>query len=359
MDAAEPSASERVDPGTDTGTTLSKVAAGQVVDRWTARNPAVILAVLLVGTPVYTRLPVEAGVVVFALGTVTTGMAHGAVDHLVPLRAASVPLGRSLSVVAAVYAILGVIVVVGWWVAPAVAFVTFVLLTWLHWGQGDVFALRLGGAAHLQSRLERALTVLVRGGLPMAVPLVSFPGEFRLVAEATVGLFGVGSATLDPIFALSTRTAVATGIAAATLVALSAGLWRVSRGAPRDGLGRDAAELAVLWLWFWLVPPVLAIGVYFALWHAPRHIGRLVLVDAESIAALSAGNARTAIRRFLRDAAPLTLGGYLVMISVGLAVPAGVATPLDLLGVALVGIAALTLPHVAVVGWLDRKQGIW
>ncbi|ESS12186.1 MAG: beta-carotene 15,15''-monooxygenase, Brp/Blh family [uncultured archaeon A07HR60] len=359
MDAAEPSASEQMDPGTDTGTALSEAAAGQIVDRWTARNPAVILALLLVGTPVYTRLPVEAGVVVFALGTVTTGMAHGAVDHLVPLRAASVPLDRSLSVVTAVYAVLGAMVVVGWWVAPAVAFVTFVLLTWLHWGQGDVFALRLGGAAHLQSRAERALTVLVRGGLPMAVPLVSFPGEFRLVAEATVGLFGVGSAALDPIFASSTRTAVVTGMAAATLVTLSAGLWRVSRGAPRSGLDRDAAELTVLWLWFWFVPPVLAIGVYFALWHAPRHIGRLMLVDTESTAALSAGDARTAIHRFLRDAAPLTLGGYLVVIAVGLAVPAGVVTPLDLLGVALVGIAALTLPHVAIVGWLDRKQGIW
>ncbi|MFC6752892.1 Brp/Blh family beta-carotene 15,15'-dioxygenase, partial [Halorubrum tibetense] len=44
---------------------------------------------------------------------------------------------------------------------------------------------------------------------------------------------------------------------------------------------------------------------------------------------------------------------------VALAVPYGVAAPGDLLGVSLVAIAAMTLPHVAVVAWLDGRQGIW
>ena len=36
-----------------------------------------------------------------------------------------------------------------------------------------------------------------------------------------------------------------------------------------------------------------------------------------------------------------------------------VAAPGDLLAVSLVAIAAMTLPHVVVVAWLDRQQGVW
>ncbi len=359
MDAVESSAASQSDGDGAAGATLSEVTAGQIVDRWTARDPAVLLAILLVGTPLYVRLPIEVGVAVFALGTFVTGMAHGAVDHLVPVRTASISFRRSLAAVGLVYAVLGAMVVVAWWLAPAVAFVSFILLTWIHWGQGDVFALQLGGVTHLRSRGERALAVVVRGGLPMAVPLVSFPEEFSLVAEATLGLFGVAPRGLDLLFTSATRIGVATVMGMVTVIALLLGVWRVSHGASKSGLRRDAAELAVLWLWFLLVPPVFAIGVYFALWHALRHIGRLVLVDTESTAALDAGDVRTAISRFARDAAPLTLGGYLVVIAAGIAVPAGVVTPLDALGVALVGIAGMTLPHVAIVAWLDHKQGIW
>jgi len=36
-----------------------------------------------------------------------------------------------------------------------------------------------------------------------------------------------------------------------------------------------------------------------------------------------------------------------------------VAAPGDLLAVSLVAIAAMTLPHVVVVAWLDRQQAVW
>jgi Brp/Blh family beta-carotene 15,15'-monooxygenase len=99
--------------------------------------------------------------------------------------------------------------------------------------------------------------------------------------------------------------------------------------------------------------------VYFALWHGLRHVGRLVLVDDRAAAALGRDDLSGALGRFARDAAPLTLGGFLVVAAVGLSVPAGVAAPGDLLAVSLVAIAAMTLPHVVVVAWLDRKQGVW
>ncbi|PAU83766.1 Brp-like protein [Halorubrum salipaludis] len=338
--------------------------ARSTVDRWFALYPALALAALLpvgAATPLF---PVELGVATFALGTLAVGMAHGAVDHLVPLRAApGVSLRRSIAVVSVAYAVLGGAVVAAFFLAPVAAFAGFVALTWLHWGQGDAAALALAGVEHLPTSAERWLSLVVRGGLPMGVPLLAHPAEYRLVAEWVVGLFvaepGAAAAAVDPLFVPETRLAVGGVVIAATLASVGAGYVRVRGGASQRGWLRDAGEVAVLWAWFLLAAPVFAIGVYFALWHALRHVGRLTLVDPGAAGALAAGDVRRALARFARDAAPLTLGGFLVVGTVGLAAPAGVAAPGDLLAMSLVGIAALTLPHVVVTAWLDRRQGIW
>jgi Brp/Blh family beta-carotene 15,15'-monooxygenase len=331
------------------------------VDRWFALYPALALAALLPIGAVTPLFPVEVGVATFALGTLVVGMAHGAVDHLVPLRAATdVSLRRSIAVVSAVYAVLGGAVVAAFFLSPVGAFVGFIALTWLHWGQGDVAALVVAGVDHLPTSAERWLSLVVRGGLPMGVPLLGHPGEYRLVAEWIVGLFVVdASAAVDPLFVPETRLAVGGFMIAATALSVGLGYRRVRAGASRRGWIRDAGEVAALWAWFLLAAPVFAVGVYFALWHGLRHVGRLVLVDERASAAVDDGDLLGALRRFARDAAPLTLGGFLVVGAVGLAVPAGVAAPGDVLAVSLVAIAAMTLPHVVVVAWLDRRQGVW
>ncbi|MGM0448319.1 MAG: Brp/Blh family beta-carotene 15,15'-dioxygenase [Methanobacteriota archaeon] len=339
-------------------------AASERVDRWFARRPALALAALLPIGAVTPLFPVEVGVATFALGTLVVGMAHGAVDHLVPLRAApDVSLGRSIAVVSVVYAVLGGAVVAAFFAAPVAAFVGFIALTWLHWGQGDVATLAIAGVDHLPSSAERWLALVVRGGLPMGVPLLAHPEEYRLVAEWIVGLFlvdaGAAATAVDPLFVPAVRIGVGVGMAAATLASVGLGYRRVRSGRDSGSWRRDVGELAVLWAWFLLAAPVFAIGVYFAVWHALRHVGRLVLVDPEAASAASAGDAVGALARFGRDAAPLTLGGFLVVGAVGISVPAGVAAPGDLLAVSLVAIAAMTLPHVVVVAWLDRRQGVW
>ena len=336
-------------------------------DRWFARRPALALAALLPAGALTPFLPVEVGVAAFALGTLAVGMAHGAIDHLVPLRAAGVSARRSFAAVGGVYAVLGGAVVVGFAVAPAAAFVGFVALTWLHWGQGDVAALALADAEHLPTTVERGFAAVVRGGLPMAVPLLAHPEEYRLVAEWTVGLFladAAASAAVASLFVPGVRTATAAIMVGTTLASIGAGYARVHAGADRRGWLRDAGEVILLWAWFLLAAPVFAIGVYFALWHSLRHVGRLVLLDPGAASAVEAGDLRGALGRFARDAAPLTLGGFLVVAAVGLAVPrgpaaAGAVAPGDALAVSLVAIAALTLPHVAVVAWLDHRQGVW
>ena len=109
--------------------------------------------------------------------------------------------------------------------------------------------------------------------------------------------------------------------------------------------------------YFALVPPVLAVGLYFCLWHAPRHIARLVLLDGASAVAFEKG--RFPLARFVRDAAPLTLAALALLLGFYFALPgAGTSAP-ALLALYLVLISVLTLPHVVVVSFMDYAQGLW
>jgi Brp/Blh family beta-carotene 15,15'-monooxygenase len=182
------------------------------------------------------------------------------------------------------------------------------------------------------------------------------------VAGAFVALFDGPPGALAPFFTPTARLVAAGGLAALTLLALALSAWRVRTGAARRPWLVDAGELALLWVFFATLSPVLAVGLYFTLWHALRHIARLLLVDPTSRPALATGDAADALGRFARDAAPLTAVSLLLFVGLAFVVPdsPSLAGDLDgLLALYLVGIAVLTLPHVVVVTWMDRVQGVW
>jgi beta-carotene 15,15'-dioxygenase len=240
--------------------------------------------------------------------------------------------------------------------APAVAFALFIALTWLHWGGGDLHALLAlvapeGDAA--PGRASRVLALLARGGLPMLVPLLAFPETYRAVAASLTGLFGpagVPAWVFGPTFRLAAGVLLAALVLASLVLALRVG-GRLFRA--------YALETSLLAVYFALVPPVLAVGLYLCLWHAPRHVARLALLDKESAGSLSAGRVVPALRRFARDAAPLTLAALALLAGLYLVTPGAGASPSTLLALYLVLISALTLPHVVVVSWMDAKQGLW
>ncbi|ESS06423.1 MAG: beta-carotene 15,15''-monooxygenase, Brp/Blh family [uncultured archaeon A07HB70] len=314
------------------------------------------------GSAVGADLPTVVVYAPFALSVVVLGLPHGAVDHLVPGRLGDGVTVRSVLWVALVYAALMAAYAAAWFVVPTASFVFFVALTLFHWGQGDVYALlALDDAEHLPTTAERGLALLVRGGLPMLAPLVAFPGRYREVALAAVSLFGADAAALAPLFSPTGRLAAAGGLFALSVLGLVAGGLRVRAGAPRTPLLVDAGEVALLWVYFAVVPPILAVGVYFCLWHALRHVARLLVVSDEASDALAAGDAAAALGRFARDAAPLTAVSLLLFAGLWVAVPnaPGAGDRAGLLGLYLVGIAVLTLPHVVVVTWMDHRQGVW
>lgn len=310
------------------------------------------LAVTALGAP-----PREYQLLVFASSVVVLGLPHGALDHLAPARArGESPTRRRFALVGALYLAVGLSYALVWWLAPVFAFVLFIAITWFHWGQGDLHALvALSSPSHLETASRRALSVTARGALPMLVPLVAFPGEYRLVAESLVGLFagpdlGAAAVAFTPAGRALAATAVGTLVVGSLVASYSADrrrIWAV-----------DAGETLLLVVYFLVVPPILAVGLYFCLWHALRHVVRLLLVDPVGHERL-AESVPKALARFAREAAPLTAGALGTIALLGLVLAASPTDPNDLFGVYLVGIALLTAPHVLVVGWMDRAEGIW
>ncbi len=303
--------------------------------------------------PAYRYLPLVASAVLF-------GMPHGAVDYVALPRARSGRVDvRGVAVVATLYLALGSAYLALWFLAPVVAAVSFILLTWFHWGQGDLYVLRdLFVTGHVDDRVQQALTVVVRGGLPMLVPLVGFPDRYRAVVGTFVEPFGA-NADAWFVFESAPRLALGAAFAAVTVLALARGHRRARTGDARRGWRLDAAETGLLWAYFLLVEPILAVGVYFTLWHSVRHIARVVLLEDGSVDALARGRWLAPAGRFALEAAVPTVLALGLVAGLWLAVPRGVDTLAGATGLYLVAIAVLTLPHTAVVVWMDREQKIW
>lgn len=295
----------------------------------------------------------------FALSLIFLGLPHGAVDHLVPGRLSKGGVSvQSVAAVALLYAVLATIYLAFWALEPVAAFVFFILLTWFHWGQGDLYSsvafLRTLNTAPLALK---ALSVLMRGGLPMLVPLLAFPEVYREVAGSIIGLFADRQVTYW-IFTPSFRIVAGLTFLIVILVTLA---WEYYLSRPQNRIPwvLEAGEVGFLALYFAIVPPVFAIGMYFCVWHAPRHIARLMLLSRSSSAALQKGNFLPALKDFSRDAAPLTAVALLLLAALYFFVPGNVEGAAGLLAVYLVLISVLTLPHVVIVGLMDRRQGMW
>lgn len=292
--------------------------------------------------PEYRYVPFVASIVLF-------GLPHGAVDHLVPDRLRDErPDLRSVGRVMAVYTVFVVVYAVVWFIAPAFSFAFFIALTLYHWGQGDLHAalslLRTG----VESRAGRAVTLLARGSMPMLVPLVAFPGEYREVADAVIGVFDPrGASTVAFAFEPSFRLGVLV-----VVLALGVGSVVASRSA------FEAGELALLGVYFAAVPPILAVGFYFCFWHSTRHIARLLALDPVASGRIEEGNATGTLSRFARDAAPLTVGALIIFVVLWV-VASPPPTLEGFLALYLVLLAALTLPHAGVVTLMDRVQRVW
>ena len=324
---------------------------------WPSRTVVVLLTLAFAAG---LRVPGWVQYLPFAASLVFFGLPHGAVDHLVPSRLAGRDAdGRSVLAVVLLYLVLSGLCLALWFTAPIAAFVLFVCVTVFHWGAGELHALLFFGPDGLSGmgRASRALLLVLRGGLPMLVPLLFFPDAYRGVATAAAGLFGADATALSGVFSPAFRLAVGGALAVVALLFVLRAARDLAGG--RRALLPVAFETLLLFAFFAVVPPVLAVGLYFTLWHAPRHVARLVLLDPTGARHLRAGRPGRALARFARDAAPLTVLALAFLAGLYLAVPRATEAPGPLLAVYLVLVSALTLPHASLVMYMDGRQGVW
>ena len=104
------------------------------------------------------------------------------------------------------------------------------------------------------------------------------------------------------------------------------------------------------------MPPLWAIGSYFALWHSLRHGLRILWTDEPGRQHLVQGRYLLVKARWLQLTwlmTALALVGLWFILSLPLSFR---GIQLDWLGKAMLGISILTLPHTVVVCLMDRIQ---
>jgi len=314
------------------------------------RLPPTLLGLLLAGQLVapagwapVSWLPVTLGLLL--------GLPHGAVDHLVPawIRARRIPLPATAALLAGYVATAAVMFVL-LRRYPLPGLLVFLAASLLHFGTGEVHYDRLRNdpapfrrlrpptaGARVRTAAAAALQVLGWGGTSVLLPLACWPAQVRPVLEALAP--GSGRLLLAP----DVRHA------AAAVVLAAAGL--VAR-ALRQRRYRPAAELTLLVAVFLLVPPLVAFAGYFGAWHSTRHIVRLLAADPANTGDLAAGRLAPALRRFARAAAWPTAAALLALLALVAATHGAQAY----LAADLTLLAALTAPHMLLVGWLDRQR---
>lgn len=285
------------------------------------------------------------------LGMVTLGLPHGAFDHLLPSRL-GVHWGRKpiwLGVYLTLYIALAAGYFCLWLWRPELAFVGFLLLTILHWGQGDQRFMEVFLGRLRPTHWGAWVTVWVRGGLPIILPVWVFPETAEsLFRYAALGL-GLERTTLELSLPwLTTPLYIGFGLV------LAAYLFNAVQAAPSATvLIVDLLEVALLTACFTLIPAYLAIGIYFAFWHSLRHLARLLILGPEGTNRVVSGQLLRSVRQLTLALLPLTLLALALLGGLYLLSAARVTTLEGFVALYLVLISSLTLPHAVVTALLD------
>jgi Brp/Blh family beta-carotene 15,15'-monooxygenase len=266
-------------------------------------------------------------------GGLLIGVPHGAVDHLVP----EWLLGRRLPWPQAAAGLLAYVAIAAGFfgllrVAPLPSAVVFLAVSAAHFGAGDVefHALRSGATPRY-----RRLAVAAFGLPTVALPIAVHAEQVEPVLIA-----------LAPRLGTLVTPEVRAALLVATLLAAAITGWRaLSAGDPRA-----ARDLAVLVVVFAVAPPLAAFAVYFGFWHAARHVARLLSLDPRNAHDLGNDRLGPPLQRFARLAVLPTCASLIVLAALWW----GAGGAQGLVSAHLGLLAALTMPHVAVVSWLDR-----
>ncbi|MFB6128313.1 MAG: Brp/Blh family beta-carotene 15,15'-dioxygenase [Halorhabdus sp.] len=311
---------------------------------------------------IHLSLTVQAAIYLF--GMVALNLPHGGYEHFNNIRQRGLTfqwryVAAYLGLVAGFIGLFAL--------APVAGLALAILVAVLKGGYGGLHVMDAEtGSGHLHTPLQRHLAAFVRGGVVMAVPIVAWPATFETFSAYMVNIFQPGGLeTVTQYFAI-TRPVIGIGFAALALTHVGLGYLR------RDGTGSwlvDAAETALLVVFFAVVPVVVAVGLYFPLWYSLRQVGRHVAIEDD------VPDRGGVLTPFLDSDDPrvVALTAWGVLIAGSIATAGVVGTILlvarDPLGGApllpgavafwSISISIIALPHVVVGSFMDRERGIW
>ena len=269
--------------------------------RWRDGEPTAGVA-LVAGLALLLALPADVQTGLAAALMVAGGLPHGASDHAVAGPHWRSRFGRAgVPLFLASYLGCAALVFAGWQAAPLAALLAFLALSAWHFSAEDTVG---------SSPVERA----ARGLMPIGLPALLHRAELREL--------------LTPMLAGSVADAravatVMTVCGGAGIVALTVWWWREGRVSP------PAALSAVALL---ACPPLLGFALYFTFDHSRRAAGK-----RRASLGLTLGG-------YARACAPFVVGGAAV-----LALGAWWLPGSGLAGWLVIGLAALTVPHMILV----------
>jgi len=252
-------------------------------------------------------------IVLLAVGVALFGLPHGALDPWIARRA-GLPLGRVEFTL--VYLALALAVTALWWWQPVIMLALFLLIS----------------AWHFSDDWQAELPSWPRRGIGLA--LLSLPAWSH--PEIVRSLFG--------FLAGPGGEQLAAGITAAGWLAVpvlaGAASWLLVAARPRS-----AIELLALLLLGWLATPLVYFVLYFCLLHSPRHLlaecGRTPRVKRPAL---------------FKVALVFTVATLALAVPVVIWLIQSGNVEQVLVRTVFIGLAALTVPHMALMFWVQRMQ---
>ncbi len=294
----------------------------------------------------------ETQMLIYLVGMIALNLPHGGYEHFTNLRRRGLPFGARY---VALYLLFVAAFIGLFLVAPVLALGLALATAVLKGGYSDINQMdAYGNATHLQSKPQRHLAALVRGGTVMVVPFVFWTGTFVAFSTYMAAIFEPGI-QLPAVAYLDQVTAVV-GVLFGLGVVAHIGWGYLVDGASRSW-ALDVFETLLLVAYFAAVPVIVAVGLYFPLWYTLRQSGRSIVVTenrSEEPSGLPVGVAW----------AVLVVGALATAL---VAVVLWVVATNPLPGTLLTGVVAfytvfvciIALPHVVVGDWLDSERGIW
>ena len=271
---------------------------------------------------------VTAGVLAVLVALI--GLPHGAADHRFARPRLEPVLGLAwLPVFLVGYLAVAMLVVGGWFVAPAATVVTFFLASAWHFGQEEPRLL-------VGPRGLRPVFRFARGGLVIWTPLVFHARD----VAAILGLSAPGGSGPAIHHALSLLTACSWIMLPIAAVAWTFQGLAASRSAGRRRrvLLADNALVASLVVLYVVASPLVSFPVYFCGWHSARGLERLRRQLGETWSELA------------RSLAPLTVGAIALVGLAAWLVLGGAGWNGTLIRATFVGLSAVAVPHLLLHG---------